>query len=83
MLSEWPFPAMLGYPNLPFGPQHGGGGVSQQEGQLRIFFRIFQNQRVSSLIYNKNSKGPRVDPWGTQQCISSLEESNPFIETYC
>ena len=55
MLSEWPFPAKLGYPIFPFGPQHGRGGglVSQQEGQLRIFFRIFQNQRVSSLYYKK------------------------------
>ena len=33
-----------------FSPSAPNMVVSQQEGQLRIFFRIFQNQRVSSLI---------------------------------
>ena len=45
------FSCKVGVPNFPLRPPTWGGGggvVSQQEGQLRIFFRIFQNQRVSS-----------------------------------
>ena len=34
-------------------------------------------------MYNKNSSGPRTDPWGTPQLIPSDSEDSPLIETYC
>ena len=36
-----------------------------------------------SLIYNKNRRGPRMDPWGTPQVIERESELWPFILTNC
>ena len=40
MLSEWPFPAKLGYPIFPFGPQHGGSGLTTRR-TTKDFFPDF------------------------------------------
>ena len=34
---------------------------------------------LRSLIYDKNRRGPRTDPWGTPQFIVVRPESKPFI----
>ena len=36
-----------------------------------------------SLIYNKNSKGPRIDPCGTPQVICSLFDVTELLVTNC
>ena len=36
-----------------------------------------------SLIYNKNNRGPKTDPWGTPQVIGNEEEEWPLTVTYC
>ena len=36
-----------------------------------------------SLIYNKNNKGPRTDPWGTPQVTDRESESWPLTHTNC
>ena len=35
-----------------------------------------------SFIYNKNSRGPRTDPWQTHQFIAARPDSYPSIDTY-
>ena len=37
---------------------------------------------LRSFIYNKNSRGPKTDPWGTPQFIVVRPESKPFMDTY-
>ena len=32
-------------------------------------------------MYNKNRRGPRTNPWGTQ-FIATRPDSYPFIDTY-
>ena len=39
-------------------------------------------ENLKSLIYRRNNKGPRVEPWGTPHDIGRLGELNPFMETY-
>ena len=34
-----------------------------------------------SFIYNKNSRGPRVEPWGTPQVIGLREDSTSPVFT--
>jgi len=36
-----------------------------------------------SLMYNKKSRGPRVEPWETPYVISLVSKLNPFILVYC
>ena len=43
----------------------------------------YQLQLLKSLIYNKNSKGPRTDPWGTPQVIGWYSDTELPIETNC
>ena len=42
-------------------------------------FEVFDK----SLIYSKNNRGPRMDPWGTPQVIERESELWPFIHTNC
>ena len=36
-----------------------------------------------SLIYNKKSNGPNIDPCGTPQLIFSVLDTMPLYVTYC
>ena len=37
-----------------------------------------------SLIYNKKSKGPRIEPWGTPHVIGKLEDKYPqYVTNNC
>ena len=36
-----------------------------------------------SLIYNKKSNGPNIDPCGTPQLICSVLDTMPLYVTYC
>src|SRR6218665_1640501 len=38
---------------------------------------------VRSLMYRMNSKGPRLDPWGTPQFIQLRSDHVPLQKTFC
>ena len=40
-------------------------------------------QLGKSLIYSRNSKGPRIVPWGIPHCKVRLSEINPFMMHFC
>ena len=43
----------------------------------------FRNMGPRSLMYSYNSRGPRIDPWGTPQVMVVLEEDSPPNVQYC
>jgi len=44
---------------------------------------IIWEQLTISLMYNRNSNGPRIEPWGTPQVTVFHDESTPLRLTYC
>ena len=40
-------------------------------------------QHGRSLIYRRNSKGPRIEPWGTPHVIIPESDSTPFTQHFC
>jgi hypothetical protein len=47
-----------------------------------IIVKILSDIEARSLIYNKNRKGPRMNPWGTPQFIIFGRDFTPLKCTY-